>query len=92
MNPRFVTFCGLCFRKSIPELMEPNVEGGFTVIIPFPVREKSLPAGQMLADDRIISAKKILHVSTDINDTGFPAFGFPDENPSGYRIYIINTQ
>ena len=45
----------------------------------------------MLVDDAVITAKQILHLSTDVNDAGFPTLGLPDEDLAGHQINIRNA-
>ena len=89
MNPRFIALCDGCFRKRVPELMKPDVECGFTIIIPLLVWEESFPCRKVPLNDAVIPAKQIQHIQTDIDDTCFPAFGSPDKYLPGTKIHII---
>ncbi|WFF72089.1 hypothetical protein [Proteiniclasticum sp. QWL-01] len=78
MHPGFIAFGNGCFWKRIPELMEPNIQYGFIIKTTCLVREKGFPAWKCNTDNTFISAQEIQHVLADIDDSGFPAFGFPD--------------
>lgn len=72
VDPWWIPLGGGCFRKPVPEFMEPYIENGFMVMIPLLVRKERLPPWQTLTDDTVIPAEQVQHIRTDIEDTGFP--------------------
>lgn len=74
-----ITFGYGRFWKLIPEFMEPFIQSRFTVIISRLIRKECCPVRVCISDNAVVSIEQIQHVIADENNTGFPAFGFPDK-------------
>ena len=91
MNPWLIALSNSRFRKHIPEFMEPPVKSGFIAIVSLVIWEECFPFRELLADDTVITAKQIQHLCTNVNDTGFPTLGLPDEYLAGHQVNIRNA-